>query len=146
MTELGCAFVELLLRYFGRGALPDYSATPAIHDLDPYRPLRERLASMVDLHDSTDLNYDLGTSWWFSRGDVGLNLKLSYVGPFALLLRYPAWDVLAEDEVLDVVRAQGFSVVTHAQLEVPVRMWSPEVEGSLYEFLFEFDKGRPWDE
>lgn len=144
MSELGCAFVELLFRHFGCGALPDYSATVAIASRDPYRALREQLRSITGLDDSTDLNYDLGASWWFRRGDVSWNLRLSFVGPFAVLLRDPG-EVVTADPMLDAARSHGFTVLSRADLEIPVRVWEPEVQGSLYEFLFEFDNGTPWD-
>lgn len=87
MRVLGSALVEMFIRYFGDEAAPDYGRTLGIADRDPYRPLRDRLSSSVDLHDSSDWQYDLGPSWWFRRGDTSLNLRLSLVGPFVVLIR-----------------------------------------------------------
>lgn len=145
MTSLGCAWGELLVRYFGSGATPDYSATLSIHARDPYRPLRERLSSIVNIGDSTDLNCDLGASWWFMRGAVAFNLRLSYVGPFALLIQHPG-QLPDHDVVLDEVRAHGFVALPMHVVDESVQIWEPESVGSLYEFLFEFDNGTPWSQ
>lgn len=145
MSDLGCGYLEFLLRYFGNGATPNYSKTLSVLSRDPYRPIRERLEALVGCHDSTDYNYDLGTSWWFKREDESWNLRLSFVGPFALLLR-SAGEVVTSDPVLELTRSHGFMAQSRTELDLPVRIWEPEVEGCLYEFLFEFDNGRPWDE
>jgi hypothetical protein len=140
---LPCALVEVLLRFFGDGAVPDYSRTIGIARRDPFRRLKDRLFADLEIDDTTDFHYDLGWSWWFRRGGVPLNLRLSFVGPYATLLSETG-DVIVDDPVLDLVRDEGFSVCGEGMLRIPVKIWAPEVEGSLYEFLFEFDNGTPW--
>ena len=138
---LPSALVELLLRYFGDLALPNYSAALTIVQRDPYRPLRNRLADAYDLHDSTDLQYDLGWSWWFH--EPNLNVRVSFIGPFAVVLDRGG-RVVRDVKTEAILAAEGFVVLDEQALSVPVEIWAPEVEGPLYEFLFEFDKGLPW--
>jgi len=145
LTALGCALVEVLFQYFGEGASPDYGKSLIVAGRDPHRPLRERLDLQLSIDDSTDLNYDLGSSWWWlNRSGETLNLRLSFVGPFATLIRHPD-EVVTDDAVLDLVRSSGFVVLDRSRLEASVPIWEPEVQGTLYEFLFEFDKGTPWN-
>jgi hypothetical protein len=144
VTGFPSALVEALIRFFGAGALPDYAGSIEVIGRDPYRPLRLRLAALVNVEDLTDLHYDLGWSWWFSRCSGPVNLRLSFVGPYATLLDSCGNEVV-DDEVLDLVRSEGFTVCSIDLLSLPVSIWEPEVQGSVYEFLFEFDNGTPWD-
>jgi hypothetical protein len=143
--SLPAAVIELLIRYFGDAALPDYSASVGVVSRQPYQPLRDRLAANWHLHDSTDLQYDLGWSWWLDIGTQVVNLRLSFVGPYAVLLDRSGTSTIKSDEVARLVEDEGFAVLTREQLEMPVAVWSPECNGSLYEFLFEFDRGTPWN-
>ena len=145
MTAVPSAILELLLRYFGHAALPDYSASLDIVSRRPYQPLRERLMVRWSLEDLTDVQYDLGWSWWLSADVQVVNLRLSFVGPFAVLLDSSGTAMVRDDDVLALVQEEGFVVLTPAQLKVPVETWSPECSGELYEFLFEFDRGTPWN-
>jgi hypothetical protein len=145
MNIVPSAVLELLLRYFGTAALPDFSAAIDIIARDPYRPLRGRLTERWSLEDSTDIQYDLGWSWWLGAGSRVVNLRLSFVGPYAVLLNSLGTATIYDDDVLALVRDEGFLVLSREQLEAPVEIWSPEYGGELYEFLFEFDRGTPWN-
>ena len=144
MTGVPSAVIEMLLRYFGTAALPDFSASLDIVARDPYRPLRERLARSWSLEDLTDIQYDLGWSWWLRIDSRVLNLRLSFVGPYAVLLDGTGTATVDDDDVLQMVRDEGFLVLSREQLEAPVEIWTPEYGGGIYEFLFEFDRGTPW--
>jgi hypothetical protein len=137
------AILELILRYFGLAATPDYSATLAIMRRDPYRPVREALATLWQVLDLTDYNSDLSFVYSMVGHPSGVTVRLSLVGPYAVILS-PSGDVVAVDEIAEIVREAGFVLLGKELLEVPVTAWSPEVEGSVYEFLFEFDQGIPW--
>lgn len=52
-------------------------------------------------------------------------------------------EFVTEDALLDAASAEWFAL-SRDVLETPVRIWEPEAEGVLYEYLFEFDKGTPW--
>ena len=138
------ATVELLLRYFGVGANPTYGATLDILDRDPYQPVRQKLEREYVLQDITDFNYDLGNEFSLSRGHRHYLLRLSFVGPYALLLG-PDGNPTHEETIERIVVEEGFRFLTREELEVPVTIWEPEFSGRLYELLFEFDMGLPWN-
>jgi hypothetical protein len=145
MSELPCGLLEMLVRYFGTETLPTYGKTLGVFVRDPYRTLRDRIARLAPIHDLTDGHCDLGWSWWF-QGESGktVNLRLSFVGPYAVLVDDQG-NVNETDRILEVVRSEGFIVCTLADLSAEVKIWEPEVGGCVYEFLFEFDNGTPWD-
>jgi hypothetical protein len=140
------AITELLLRYFGAGALPDFSESQVIASVrDPYRPLRDRLENTWEFEDLTDFQYDLGWSWWLHRGDIVRNLRLSFVGPYALILDANGTNTISDAELTGTVQSDGFVILASEELMTPVEIWAPDYAGSLYEFLFEFDRGSPWN-
>lgn len=143
MSELPGVLVELMSRHFGLAAQPTYGKTLAIFDRDPYRDLRESLALSWEVEDSSDPQYDLGPQWWMIRPTGNLGLRLSYVGPYYLLLD-EAYQMVQCQEIEELVAKAGFYLLEKEVLETPVRIWEPEVEGFAYEFLFEFDHGLPW--
>lgn len=65
------------------------------------------------------------------------------VGPYALVLA-DSRNILNSGDVWTLLLADGFTFVRKELLESAVKIWSPEVEGTVYEFLFEFDQGFPW--
>ena len=139
------AILELILRYFGEAALPDFGRTLSIFERAPYRQLRERLVSGGELTDLTDLNHDLGWRWWVLREDRGpVDLRISFVGPYYLMLDSrgnPTEDAFLQSALV----AAGLHCVDRETLERQVTVWEPEASGSIYEYLFEFDAGIPWD-
>jgi len=110
---------------------------------DPYRNARRALASLGPLADLTDLNYDLGPSWWLSLGEAVVNVRLSFVGPYALVLDSSGAPV-EYDDVARVLDDGGFILLGSDVLARVVDIWAPEVVATVYEFLFEFDNGLPW--
>lgn len=139
------AILELILRYFGEAALPDFSRTLRIFERAPYRQLRERLAAGWSITDLTDLNHDLGWRWWVASEDHGpVDLRVSFVGPYYLML--DGLGLPTEDAVLEgALEAAGLYCIDRETLERQVTVWEPEASGSVYEYLFEFDAGMPWD-
>ncbi len=144
MSTVPEALVHLLLGYFGTGAVPDYGRTLEIFDQGPYHELRERLASNWTLTDLTDLNYDLGWRWWIERPSDGpIDLRVSFVGPYYLMLD-EVGSPTHEGAIETALEAAGLHTIHRQILEREVTIWSPEVGGSLYEYLFQFDSGLPW--
>lgn len=74
------AMLELIGRYFGFGAMPDYSRTLSIIDRDPYRRVRERLAQSWDLIDLTDNNSDLGYVFALANHPDDVTVRLWWSG------------------------------------------------------------------
>jgi len=140
------AVLELILRYFGEAALPDFGETLKVFERAPYGQLRERLAEVWSVTDLTDLNSDLGWRWWVVRGDCSpIDLRISFVGPYFLMLDDSGF--LTENlDLRSVVESAGLFRVSRELLERRVTVWEPEAGGSLYEYLFEFDVGMPWEQ
>jgi hypothetical protein len=145
MSHIPDALVELLYRYYGTAELPDFSGSVAVVERNPFQRLRKRLEETWGLLDATEVQYDLGWSWWLRKEDRPLNLRLSFVGPYALLLDATNTTLVEDDEIVKLVREEGFAFLSVDELACPVELWSPEYVGSLYEFLFEFDRGQPWN-
>jgi hypothetical protein len=137
------AMLEVIGRFFGFAALPDYSRSLAVFERDPYLPLRTRLATLWSLLDLTDYNSDLGFVYVLGDHPARLTVRLSIVGPYAVLLD-ESGHVVQPLDVSEVVRTAGFVLLGQEVLELQVDIWGPEFGGSVYEFLFEFDQGLPW--
>jgi hypothetical protein len=137
------AIQEMIYRYFGEAGGPNWSATAAIMDRDPYRAVRESLAMSWDVHDDSDANYALGTMLLLSRGANKIWVRLSYVAPFAFIHDVYGRET-TETSINEFVLDSGFSVLSRALLETPLDLWGPDHRACLYEYLFEFDEGLPW--
>lgn len=133
----------MLVRYFGTAASPDYSATLAILARDPYREVRQQLASYWPVVDLTDPNSDLGFAYALEGHDELPTVRLSVVGPFATITDVRGGDAF-DDTLESLLSAAGFAMLRRQVLEIPVTFWEPEATGCIYEFLFEFDQGLPW--
>jgi hypothetical protein len=137
------AIKEMVQRYFGENAYPDYSKTLRIMQRDPYGDVKEEFSKFSEIIDITDYNSDLGSVLILKDiGDQPI-VRLSYVGPFAVVTDSTG-SIMRNRTIDDILTASGFSLIQKEILELPVRIWEPEVEGRLYEFLFEFDEGLPW--
>jgi hypothetical protein len=143
MSLIPCAWLELLVRYFGT-TVPDYSATLLVAARDPYRQLRDRLvdASLL-FEDLTDFNYDLGPVLWVTSGSQKLCIRLSFVGPFAIILDELGRPT-SDGALQEILGLEGFLVPTPDQLEMVVECWGAEHAATLFEYIFQFDSGVPW--
>jgi hypothetical protein len=97
-----------------------------------------------EIFDLTDYNSDLGFVYALVSHPARLTVRLSLVGPYAVILT-EAGQIADAADVADILHSAGFQLLAREVLELPVTAWSPEAEGSVYEFLFEFDRGVPWD-
>lgn len=140
--RIPAAIEEMVVRYFGSSALPDYSRTPELLTREPYNAVREQLSTLSPVVDLTDINRDLGFVYVLDRPN-GPTVRLSVVGPFAVVTDEDGAVVPPED-VSTLLVAEGFQLLDERTLELPVRLWSG-FERPLYEFVFEFDEGFPWD-
>ena len=96
------------------------------------------------VEDMTDFQYDLSCVWALTKHESPVVVRVSLVGPYAIILE--DHQIVTPSDVVDILESEGFRMFSASELEVPVTIWSPEVEGSLYEFIFEFDNGVPWIE
>ena len=142
--KIPAATAEMVFRYFGVGSSPDYSATLGIISRRPYENVEEILAARWALTDLTDYNYDLGFVYALTDHQDLPTVRLSVVGPYAVIID-PQGRVVDTVDVAAILNSEGFEVMNKEVLELPVDIWKPEVGGCLYEFLFEFDQGLPWD-
>jgi hypothetical protein len=142
-VRIPAAIQEMVLRFFGEATLPDYSSTPDILARDPYRKVRNSLSSRFDLVEFTDVNVDLGIVLALGNHKDQATVRLSVVGPFALITN-SAGQVILPRDLTRLLRDEGFQFLDRKTLELPVPYWSPEVEVYLYECIFEFDEGFPW--
>lgn len=143
--SLPLAIVELLKRFFGLGARPLYGQTLAVFAGRPYQALFEQLASVGTIEDLSDPNYDLGPRWWVTSSmGASIDVRISYVGPYFVILN-EAGQPARSGPVEELLVAAGFVQLDRKVLEMPVRIWEPEVAGSAYEFIFAFDQGLPWE-
>ena len=146
------AIIEMLIRFYGAGAKRDFSDVLGVFVRKPYEAVQEDLRKAIgrDLEDVTDPNDD--TSFGFAID--GYVLRLSMVGPFALLLRREddsgrwipvesaATDL--EQHLLDSARAHGFLLMRRDELERMADVWGNEPATSLCHLLFIAEGEMPW--
>lgn len=138
------AIAELLGRFFGRGDRPNYSGTLALIERDPYAEVREALAGRWRLTEYTDYNSDLSFNYSIEFSATGAEVRLSMVGPYAVVLSTTG-EVTDIPEIAEVLVKAGFHLLDQPMLSRPVSLWGPEYELPLYEYLFEFDMDLPWE-
>jgi hypothetical protein len=143
VVAIPVAMAEMITRFFGSAAHPDYSGMRDVFARDPYRPLRELLSRRWDVFDRSDPNYDLGFVYVLTDHPDRLTVRLSAVGPYAAIVD-GNWRFVCDGDVADLIIQAGFRLLDRVQLEEPVLVWEPEATGSVYEFLFEFDQDPPW--
>jgi hypothetical protein len=83
---------ELLQRVrerYGSLERPDFLWVGAEYNRDPYAELRRALASRLEVKDVTDLKSDVSVAYELTAtgGSATWRLRLSLVGPYAVLLR-----------------------------------------------------------
>jgi len=121
---------------------------------DPYAALLLDLSSAGDTEDDTDINHEVAFTY-FVRGSRLLIVKLSMVGPYAVVLAFGVdghgrGELISrpggpfESRVLDVVAAHGFRLVPAEHLQTPVPVVPGRAEVSLYAALYEPEAEPPW--
>jgi hypothetical protein len=137
------AMRELVIRYFGEGPVPDFSRTPAILSRDPYKNVAVSFSRLGEVSDITSVDSDLGFVYAIAGHPDNPTIRLSVVGPYALVTN-EVGKVIYPPDVVDLVRREGFVFVDRDVLERPFTYWAPAFVAPLYEFIFEFDEGFPW--
>ncbi|MFJ8579659.1 hypothetical protein [Micromonospora sp. NPDC093277] len=127
---------EQLLKSYGSLTDPVFHFVWNVADRKPYGEVFRRLSSICPVEDDTDINCDVCFTF-IVRCERVLIVKLSMIGPYAVVLAFgpdglsstaelvscSAEDVrgTTEDEVLRVLRDQGFIFVPRDHLETMVR-------------------------
>ena len=142
-VTIPAAMTELVIRYFGDGEVPNYGRTPPILLRDPYRPVRDEFASSWTVLDYTSFDSDLGFVWAIVGHSNTPTVRLSVVGPYALVTS-PEGEVIRPPDLIEIIERQGFVLLERELLEEDVALWEPGYQVSLYELIFEFDEGFPW--
>lgn len=142
-VTIPAAIEEMVIRYFGNGEYPSYARTPHILQRNPYRRVRERFSRLSDVLDVTSIDSDLGPVIVFPGRSDKATVRLSLVGPFALVTG-EAGQPINPPDLTDILVQECFQILDRDILERVVEYWSPVFEGVLYELLFEFDQGLPW--
>jgi len=158
MGELS-AFRESVVRAYGSVDKPDWGFVNDVVARSPYGPLFDELALRFSVEDDTDINCDVSFTFLVTAERV-LSLKLSMVGPYAVLLAVPSDDPDAplqvisrleecanDDEraVFQLVERHGFRILTAEELETSTRFKLEDADiVSLYRALFAFEGLLPW--
>lgn len=146
-TDLPIVLTEMLLRFYGWGAERNFSQVWDVYSRRPYDPLLRALRSVGGFSDLTDINDEVS----FSFSTASLSIRLSMIGPYAVVLEGPTeglWYPVsaAEDgdlaQVLGLVSAGGFELLDRDLLERSVSIWDEDL--SVYAALFVNDDRLPW--
>ncbi|WP_437480734.1 hypothetical protein WME75_36180 [Sorangium sp. So ce1014] len=153
MTEPSQLFQVIVDKYKSLES-PDFHWVIKEHERKPYRGLEQCLMSRFSVEDITDLNNDVSCVLAISPEGSGVQwtLKISLVGPYAVLLRETGargWDVYvqaesdarSEDEywILEACRQHAIEVLRLDVLKTPIglRLFDTDPERvRLYQALF----------
>lgn len=159
MGELA-AFHESIIRSYGSTTNPNWSFVNDIVSRDPYGGVAEELARFGEVEDDTDVNCDVSFTYLVRRPQRPISVRLSMVGPYALVLVVTSDDpdapldvVAAVDDadsaderaIVELLDGQGFTVLSSQTLErsIPFSL-DGEQFAPLYRALFSFEGLIPW--
>lgn len=133
---------------------------PEIISRDPYGPFVAILGSLFGGYDDrTDWNYEFCWTYWFVDGDELLALRLSALGPFAVLNRMrqsvsehgrrslhaepPSNQPtsIIEDRIRELTERAGFRLLTSAELEKPVALDLKKIEPDIEDYQNDYHDG-----
>lgn len=152
MRRVPVAIIELLIRFFGAGARRDFGEILGVFVRRPYEDVIDDLRRRVtgDIEDITDPNDETSFGYTFDR----YVLRLSMVGPFAVLLRREDdtnwWCPVNsaegdfERDLVECVSSHGFVLMNTRDLEAQADVWGDEPPIALYRLLFVSEGELPW--
>lgn len=136
---------------------------PSLSDLidrEPYEPLIAVLRSrFTGFDDRTDWNYEFCWTFWFSDGDDVLSLRLSALGPFAVLNRMvasvsedgrltlqatdPCEVPASETErlIAQLTERAGFRLLNSDELAKPVALDLKKIEPDIEDYQNDYHDG-----
>ena len=133
---------------------------PDVLSLEPYEPLIAILRSrFTGFDDRTDWNYEFCWTFWFSDGDDVLVLRLSALGPFAVLNRIlasvselgrtalratdpselPASEM--ERQIAELTKRGGFRLLSSEELARPVALDLKKIEPDIEDYENDYHDG-----
>lgn len=151
--------LQRIMSAYGSLFKPTYWFMSRVVAERPYDALIDSIRSQFEVEDDTDVNYDRSFTYVLQRQRCRWALRLSMVGPYAVVARIDAaWrDILtattpdvseAERWLLDKVGAAKLRLLSRRELERPValRLYDVEPENvRIYQALFEESDILPWD-
>jgi len=139
-----------LLRFYGDAAAPDRRSISRVFDDRPYDALLARLGQMGRVVDTTDINEDVSFAWAIEVGSFTWLIRLSMVGPYALVTDYEGRALVGPcgtliDGALAMIEEEGFVLTGRSFNDRGVDVWGPE-EGlaSCFQALFQMGGEPPW--
>jgi hypothetical protein len=155
------AYLEQLRKSYGDLSSPKRHFVLEAANRQPFETVMRELSRWCEVEDDTDINCDVCFTL-IMRCAPPLIVKLSMVGPYALVLSFGEDGLAAQgktlsperssdppgiaDRVFEVLAEEGFIVVPEEQMEamVPVAFSDNDTETSLYAALFEPEGDVPW--
>ncbi|SDP93678.1 hypothetical protein [Lentzea jiangxiensis] len=155
-TSIRSLYEADLRKAYGDVAAPRRDFAREMVKRDPYSALLLDLSATGETEDDTDINHEVAFTY-FVRGSRLLLVKLSMVGPYAVVLAFGedgcgAGELLSrpagpfESRVLDLVQVHGLRLVPvhHLETPVPLAVVPGRDEVTLYAALFEPEAEPPW--
>lgn len=144
------AVVLQLFQFYGHGADPDRRNIALVFGERPYDqllPMLQRVGSVVD---TTDINEDVSFAWAIEIGGDTWLIRLSMVGPYALVtdpvgspVEGPSGTPI--DAVLRILDDEGFKLTNRTFNERPVQLWAfGEGLENCFQCLFQMGAEPPW--
>lgn len=159
MNRDAASIRKAIFAKYGSLSKPRFDFVRAALEADAHRALLDELRCSFEVTEWTDANIDVSFSLALRTDGRIFPLRLSMVGPYAVLLRPPPagnWQVIdqaskateAERRILDVVRRFGIEPLDQATLSLPIalNMGNTEPERCrFYQALFTDNDVLPWE-
>lgn len=139
---------------------PDFSFVSRSIAQNPYADAVHQLSNLFEVEEDTDPNCDVSFKYILTRAAATLVLRLSMVGPYAILLRIDEdgeTKLLSEDTaslsdeekgVREILAKGGLSLLDHELLTQPVPLTPRDPEDDvicIYQALFTETDYLPWE-
>jgi hypothetical protein len=151
-------YEERLRAFYGDFRSPRLHSVMPTLNRHPFEGVTHDLAQLHPITDDTDPNCDVCATY-IMRADQPLIIKLSLVGPYAVLLSFGPDGLgkgtlidpgqpsgTTEARVVSVLNSHGFILVPaeHLETPVPLALATGRAEVTLYAALFEPGGDVPW--
>lgn len=138
---------------------PEFFFVGSALDNNPYQDLVQEIRQWFEVEEDTDPNDDVSFGYLLSQGEQQWVLRLSMVGPFAVLDRIgpsnqvdvigPTQQLLspAEDRLVGLVSSAGIRLLDKREMETTVPLHLDGIDGDtrLYQALFTATDVLPWE-
>ena len=159
MTHDVASIRKAILDKYGSLSDPRFHFVRATLEADPFRPLIDELRASFEVSEHTEPNVDVSFALVLRADGRVFPLRLSMIGPYAVLLRPPpagSWEVIdpaaktteSERRILDTVRRFGIEPLDQTTLSLPIGLNMGDTEPDrcrLYQALFVDRDVLPWE-